>query len=439
MDTASAQLAGEKLLLVAVILITVGVSLPLSQALGLFDWGVTETNTGLVGFALLGVAVAVKRQARWTAWLAFLLGQSAATESSNANSSATRARTLKHLRWLLLAQGFAAWAAAQWVPFESWWRTDISRAGWTLQSLGLMAIIWAIASRWVYGARLLLAGYSGFMVGVVALAMVIACQPISQKGQYGRAHFCPWGWHGVPGGRIIQWDRRDFVATYHFDAEGWRVTPKPAASAEDVLCLGCSLSFGAGVEDNQTYPWLLGELYWQNRHVRNLAVSGRGLGEALVIAEDWFARHARPAAVLYGWFPGHASRNYSRGSFHKLLPQDEFLLFDVENGKLIRKGLFERRKANLPDSPEVSQREREISLALFEELRGLCLKQDVPFYVVSLLRMDDVIEELKRRDYRVIDVGPVSASKSMFFPHDGHPNAAWHREVARLIAEQLTP
>ncbi len=57
--------------------------------------------------------------------------------------------------------------------------------------------------------------------------------------------------------------------TYRTDADGWRVTPKPSKpAAPEIVILGCSFTWGIGVEDTETYPWILGTEAWPDHRIR---------------------------------------------------------------------------------------------------------------------------------------------------------------------------
>src|SRR5262249_41652610 len=60
-----------------------------------------------------------------------------------------------------------------------------------------------------------------------------------------------YGWRGQSN-ETARHATRDFTVTYHFDADGWRRLPMPRSTVQgEIWFLGCSFSFGAGVEDDE--------------------------------------------------------------------------------------------------------------------------------------------------------------------------------------------
>ncbi len=267
----------------------------------------------------------------------------------------------------------------------------------------------------------------------------------------GRTVAADWGWcgpmretpagkHGAPGGCVYAWHSPDYAVRYHFDRDGWRRTPEPTHPAGQVLCLGCSFTFGAGVADDEAYPALLGARYWPAYWLRNCGISGAGVGEGWLVLRQALDEGAPPVAVLYGWMADQRGRNYRRRSLHQRFLGETFRLFEIENGRLTYRGPLPHAAADLPDSPETLATEERVCRALFDELRGLCQQRGIPFYVVALSEAtarptpDRVIEALEEAGFSVIDARGVDGP---FFPHDKHPMAAWHARVAALVAEQV--
>ena len=50
-------------------------------------------------------------------------------------------------------------------------------------------------------------------------------------------------------------EREVYRATYTTDALGRRATPRPANAERAILFVGCSFTFGLGVNDDETLPW----------------------------------------------------------------------------------------------------------------------------------------------------------------------------------------
>lgn len=444
------------------VLCIVGLLHPVSDAMGLpaLDW--LETILLPLGFVLLYVCRKARRnmgfadrllaamdrhwesvQRRAWAWRQWIAGQQAVTRQWVSGQQAAtrqafyRTRLEKALFWPLLIVGVGLLVAGNYVPFDEWWRTDILRVGTIATWLGLVAVTLALVG-FVLGPKILLAANAFVLFGIVTQATITAAMPLSERGFWGDVQDYPWGNDLARSATGVQWSKREFIATYHMTPDGHRRTPAPKSSQGDVLCLGCSFTFGAGVEDDEAYPALLASKHWPTHHVYNCGVNGTGVGTALLLMEHWLKSRPAPAAALYGWIPNHSVRNQLRGSFHQGLGR-WFPAFDVQDGQLVRLGPMPHDDAALPDSHALTRKEYELTLVLFEELRGLCQKHDVPLYVLSLETPNYVMRRLAERGFQVIDVSPAGAEPGSYFPKDRHPTAAWHERAARLIAEKITP
>lgn len=444
------------------ILCIVGLLHPVSDAMGLLalDW--LETIGLLLGLVSLFVHRKARRdtgfaerlvaakdrhwesaQQRAWAWRQWIAGQQAAAHQWMAEQQAAARQAFRRTRlemalfWQLLVIGAGLLLAGNYVPFSDWWRTDILKVDTIATWLGLFAVTLALVG-FVLGAKILLAANAFVLFGIVTQAAVTAAMPLSERGFWGNVQDYPWGVDLTRGATGVQWSRSEFIASYHMTLGGHRRTPAANSSQGDVLCLGCSFTFGAGVEDDEAYPYLLASKYWPTHHVYNCGVNGTGIGTALLLMEHWLETRPAPVAALYGWIPNHSVRNQLRGSFHQGLGR-WFPAFDVQGGQLVRLGPMPHREAALPDSHALTRKEYELSLALFEELRKLCQEHGVPLYVLSLEPPNYVMRRLAERGFQVIDVSQAGAEPGSFFPKDRHPTAAWHQRAARLIAEKIAP
>ncbi|MCB1166305.1 MAG: SGNH/GDSL hydrolase family protein, partial [Leptospiraceae bacterium] len=79
---------------------------------------------------------------------------------------------------------------------------------------------------------------------------------------------------------------------------------KPGASA---LIIGGSYTFGLGLPDHSTYPYILNGI-WKDLAVRNFASSGYGTYQSLLRMEEEFSK-SNPSVVIYGYIYNHELRN----------------------------------------------------------------------------------------------------------------------------------
>ena len=244
------------------------------------------------------------------------------------------------------------------------------------------------------------------------------------------------GWKGKPNTTARQ-SNRDFQVTYHTDPDGWRVlrtnASDAAAHVPTVWFVGCSFTFGAGVEDTEVYAYQLAARAWPHAHVRNFSYSGWGTTNAYLILKDKLARTEKPDVAVYGLISHHTRRNYLRQSWFGVSNATSIPHFELEDGQLRWKGFMNGRNASLPDSPELDHMEFDLTVALIRGMAAMSKQHGVPFVLLVLHNDNDALIDAVRDEpnLHVLDVSKLSSS---FHPHDGHPTAVWHQAVARGIA-----
>lgn len=238
----------------------------------------------------------------------------------------------------------------------------------------------------------------------------------------------------------VQHHTVDFDVTYSTDEEGWRRMPIPARplTSRPIAFVGCSVTFGQGVYDDQTFPWLLASQAWPGYRVLNYSRSGWGTNHALVVVDELLQRKEKPLCIIYGWLTIHHRRNDRRRSWFEPNLQSVFPYFALEEGKLVRQGFLRGIDATAPDTKEQTAREFEISSLMIEAMHRQCQEHGVPFVVLRLAdrQMDPVWTALqKQSEIPTIDV---SWCSDEVYPNDHHPTFQGHRYIAKTIAADPT-
>lgn len=254
------------------------------------------------------------------------------------------------------------------------------------------------------------------------------------NGEWFEAYSGPDATYGLMGLRnaTAREHHRDFDVTYHTDADGWRVTPTPQTTKEarEIVFLGCSFTWGVGVDDQKTFPWILGTEAWPEYRIRNISCPAWGTVQVAVALDRLLQSGDRPVAVVYNYML-HAQRNYLRRSWRKLVSND-FPFFTIDKGKLTYHGLRKAADATIEDSAELDRVEVELTMALIHHMRESCNKLGVPFIVVNFRKGDGVPAAIiKDGSVPFMDLSDVWAG---YFPNDGHPGPDWHRMVAYTLA-----
>ncbi len=355
------------------------------------------------------------------------------------------------LLWLFAAGSFL-WLAAALLVLAAFRasRMTLLRVGF---SLWVLAISWSLAM-----ASLKLAHVKVDLVMTAWRArQTLKGQPFegSEIGLY--TSHPRYGWWHLPAA-VGTHEFADFSARYTTGEDHFRVTRTPQAPAGEVLCLGCSFTFGAGVADQETYPAVLADRYWTTLKVHNAGTNGWGTAQALLLAEDYFASHPAPAMVLYGWMTKHLERNARRKQWLEFLFRyggRKNPSFELANEKLVYRGLH-GPEDGLPDSPGLDATELDLSVEMLVAIDRTCREHGSPFVVVLLpydsrdprynqqldALTDQVATRARNAGLKCADVRSCTAGLTrdlLYFAHDPHPKPRWHELVAQAIAADVVP
>jgi hypothetical protein len=216
---------------------------------------------------------------------------------------------------------------------------------------------------------------------------------------------------------------------YTIDEHGNRVQPSPSVNPVrgDIVFLGCSYTFGVGVNDGDNYPYLVAK-NWPAYRVWNIAVSGWGTSNVVVALEDHLRRHPPPKLVSYGFIDHHIKRNSLRKSVRSMIGRLPH--FEIADGKLVYHGIQPSSIAVLSDHAETDRLEIELTVALLGRLDEICRERKIPFAIISLDRTSLLADFFSTT--KVIDLAVLASSDSLH-PKEGHPTAAFHRRAAEEI------
>jgi len=228
----------------------------------------------------------------------------------------------------------------------------------------------------------------------------------------------------IPGSSAVH-SRSEFSVRYTIDEDGCRVTPEPAGRPRHVTLLGCSFTFGHGVEDSETYAHILGRRHWTRYKVKNRGVMGWGIEHFKLALEDDLAGERLPRAVIYGWIGEHLGRTgspqYCRNTHSYFM--DAPLAGEQAPG--LREQLF-------------------ASASVIHQMNEAARARDIPFFVALLSSPGlgpDGAERSRRvamvallEKHRVPYINLSEVGVGMFYTVDHHPKKGWHQAVAGALA-----
>lgn len=263
---------------------------------------------------------------------------------------------------------------------------------------------------------------------------------------------------GINDGRKL-WD-----VHYTIGADGLRLTPP--ADGEPVWFFGDSFTYGEGLEDAETFPWIFSEL--TKHQSRNFAFNGYGAHQMLRLLETGLPRtiDSRPPRwIVYTGILDHVHRAAGYLYFHRAGPHykvvgdmavhdgriwDQFLLSERAYRYLIQSRLY--TDVYLPlwkIRQEATDLQRYI--AIVRRAKYLSEQEYRAGFVFVFwdadhgnprlnAAADHVEQELRVSGVRVLRLSryiPEIFGPDYTYPVDGHPNAKAQQPLAELLSRQL--
>lgn len=353
---------------------------------------------------------ALCRAERWRTWLSFALVGAAAT-------------TIATVSWR--QQYFLGYPV---VP--------LYRDALALVALGALVVVglaYVLPARVAVGAGLL-----SFAALVCLFLLCVLERPLTGEFFDSRTHADErFGLRADPNSVALHAKLPDFAVRYTFDADGFRHVDPPARSKGEIVFLGCSFTFGLGVEDDAHFPALLAR-EWPEHTVVNRAIAGWGTTQSLVVLRDLLAEPTRPVLVLYGYTFLHIQRNYLRAKWHRGLTGIRAQYFEFAGGRLEFRGSHD--PAELPlleESPDLNQKgSRPHCRADLGDAGRVCPAVDSlsPRGAERRVRWPRSRPGARRR-HRARGRGTGPAPSERPFPRQRpHPTPAWHRAAVAALA-----
>jgi hypothetical protein len=258
-----------------------------------------------------------------------------------------------------------------------------------------------------------------------------------------------------------------YEVTYTTDSEGYRISPAPAGQGarQCIVFMGCSFTFGDGVEDSETMPYQLSRLL--NRKGFNIAVSGYGPHHMLAAIENDRLPDMSgcdSTLALYQAIPDHVKRSAGIGKIAEIGPR-----YVLEDGRASYAGQFQDAAKNDPtaslwgrlfgrsyifqeyfvDRHWIGDYEIDLFMAIVGKSAKL-FKAKHPGSRFVVLHWDssdrthtkamtrslpELSDDFIRITEIISDVNDNAAEWRLH--HDPHPNAKAHRKIAEYLADRL--
>jgi hypothetical protein len=259
----------------------------------------------------------------------------------------------------------------------------------------------------------------------------------------------------------------DSIGSYRFNHRVGFLNP--SAPAPGIVFLGCSFTFGQGVNDRETLPYRVGE----SRHVPTLNLGGIGYGihHVYKIFLDKYATvnntgrlfiytlipdHVLRASGLYGWSPGPSFRlagdslvydgslpvdRYRFASYASLFGTFSFIkdmIINIQNkrrAKRVSPDEYEKAYWMIRKMDQYSRMTGGHFIVLSWD--NISEKDDPNRYYRQILA--DKLQRLGKEGVDIISVSDILDTKDpkYYIPIDGHPNAKAYDRIGSYLVDRL--
>jgi hypothetical protein len=256
-----------------------------------------------------------------------------------------------------------------------------------------------------------------------------------------------------------------YSITYATDSNSLRVTPidtlKP--KSKYALFFGCSMTFGEGVQSNQTLPYYFGK-FDANYHPYNFAYSGYGPHQMLARLETPQVKEIvkeKTGVGFYIYINDHVNRvigtmtnyGYNGGNAPYYHQQSngvkrEGLFKDTRKARskiyevLLKSNILKLFKIGYPF--KITEEDYELTAEIMAESARLYKQQfgNDNFYVIiypTLIDSTLIIKLLKQKGVKVLDYSKLfnPLDKQYAIPYDEHPTALANEILIKQLIQQF--
>lgn len=234
------------------------------------------------------------------------------------------------------------------------------------------------------------------------------------------------------------------------------------AGKPQMWIFGCSFTHGWGLNDSETFAWVLQEKYpdWE---VVNLGVGGYATIHALVQLREALHQGMRPRLAILAYGSFHNTRNICSRLYRKaVIPHNRLGELTLPCGRLGGQGelIVLEQKWGYTPLPFMSysalmhrlerlylryegkfRQSQEVTKAIVGEIQQLCRQQGIGLLVATLTQDDrtqDLLSYCQARGIRTVDITvDLKLRENTNYPHDTHPSPKANREYAGKLAAGL--
>ena len=264
-----------------------------------------------------------------------------------------------------------------------------------------------------------------------------------------------------------------YDVTYTIDSDGLRVAPTlKAAAPASVLFLGCSFTFGEGLQDDQTLPYQTGEQSGGQYAIYNFSFHGYAPNQMFAAIESGKVQQTvrtPPRYIVYTALPDHIARVAGKIPYGKHNPRYRL----QPDGSVQRAGHFdddEKQRSRLTASlvgnllksaiyrwianiqPRTNEADMRLFLALVRESRDrlkaeypdadfqIILWRNFPYEQETYTKMQAGFRQMNIPVHLIEDILPgYNANPQQYWltAENAHPNALANRLIAHYVVSEI--
>lgn len=278
------------------------------------------------------------------------------------------------------------------------------------------------------------------------------------------------GFDLVPGSYEITINKH---LSYHVNhnQDHTRVTyDKKSSNLKKIYSYGCSYTYGMGVDDHESYPYLMDKILSKYK-VYNKAAPGFGTVQSYISLQNTIRDGNIPDIIILSYFLFHDERNILNRAYRKKIHMGmlsnkkeyieknklspwNFPFYNTNNKTIdyiraldIYYGFPFREKSALMNLIEVRYNEltnneakaKEASYEILRKMAKLCKENNIKFYLVYMDQESKSIEKLCTEENIEFINSFIDLNQEGYRnrPYDQHPSPIAHREYAQLILNHL--
>lgn len=275
------------------------------------------------------------------------------------------------------------------------------------------------------------------------------------------------GFQLCPGDYSITLNKALAFRARHLD-DGTRWVDASDTAQQTVHFYGCSFTYGYGVDDRETFVYLLQQKF-PSWHFRNFAVPGYGTAQAVLRLEEAIRAGETPEIAVLVYSAMHAERDVMAFSWRRALKIGfsrsnervehymqgaRFPYWDLKAKRLVEEkwdalysnwagretfAIVNALQSNSEEEIPESQ-QRSGSLALAEQFVQTCKRYNIQPVVVNLDKAALSASDFQDRPPLFCPVHFDFSKHSLTnYPHDDHPNKKGHRYIFERLESFLAP